>query len=83
MRPPMQNSKTAGGLLRYSRYTAAIFDENGTDHGPMDISGAQNDKQARDLAKRAGVKWLKENGSDQATIQISRGGHRLPIVEVP
>lgn len=78
----MQNSKNAGALLRYSRYTAAIFDENGTDQGPMDISSAQNDKQARDLAKRKGEKWLEENGLNQATIQISRDGHRLPIIEV-
>jgi hypothetical protein len=78
----MQNSN-ASALLRYSRYTAAIVDENGTDQGPMDISGAQNDKQARDLAKREGVKWLQENGMSQATIQIFRGGHRLPVVEVP
>lgn len=78
----MQNSKNAGALLRYSKYTAAIFDENGADRGPMGISSAQNDKQARDLAKREGVKWLEENGLNQAAIQISRDGHRLPIVEV-
>lgn len=79
----MQNGKNASALLRYSRYTAAIVDENGTDQGPMDISSAQNDKQARDLAKREGVKWLQENGLSQATIQIFRDGHGLPIVEVP
>ncbi len=78
----MPNSKNAGALLRYSKYTAVIFDENGTDQGPMNISGAQNDEQARDLAKRRGMKWLEESGSNQATVQIYRRGHTLPIVEV-
>jgi hypothetical protein len=82
MRPTMPNSKNAGALLRYSKYTAAIFDENGTDQGPMNISSAQNDEQARDLAKRRGMKWLEENGLNQATVQIYRRGHTLPIVEV-
>ena len=78
----MQTGKNAGALLRYSKYTAAIFDENGTDQGPMNISSAQSDEQARDLAKRRGVKWLVKHGLNQATIQISRDGHRLPVVEV-
>jgi hypothetical protein len=79
MRPKTQN---AGALLRYSKYTAAIFDENGTDRGPMNISSAQNDEQARDLAKIRGMKWLVENGLNQAMIQISRAGYRLPVIEV-
>jgi hypothetical protein len=78
----MQNNKNAGALLRYSRYTAAIFDENGADRGPMDISSAENDEQARALAKREGVKWLEGNGLNQATIRILRDGCGLPIVEV-
>ena len=78
----MQNSKNAGAMLRYSEYTAAIFDENGNDQGPVNISSAQNDEQARALAKRKGVKWLEENGLNQATVQIYRRGHQLPIVEV-
>jgi len=78
----MPNSKNAGALLRYSKYTAAIFDENGTDQGPMNISSAQNDEQARDLAKRRGMKWLEESGSNRATVQIYRRGHGLPLVEV-
>ena len=78
----MPNSKNAGAMLRYSKYTATIFDENGTDQGPMNISSAQNDEQARDLAKRRGMKWLEQSGLDQATVQIYRRGHRLPIVEV-
>jgi hypothetical protein len=78
----MQNSKNAGAMLRYSEYTAAIFDENGNDQGPVNISSAQNDEQARALAKRKGVKWLEENGLNQATIQIYRNGHSLPLVEV-
>jgi hypothetical protein len=78
----MPNSKNPGALLRYSKYTAEIFDENGTDQGPMNITDAQNDEQARDLAKRRGMKWLEESGLNQATVQIYRRGHSLPIVKV-
>ena len=78
----MHKSKSAGVLLQYSKYTAAIFDENGTDRGPVNISTAQDDEQARDLAQRRGVKWLEENGSNQAVIRIYRNGHSLPVVEV-
>ena len=59
----MPKSKNAGAFLQYSKYTAAIFDENGTDQGWMNISSVQNDEQARDLAKRRGMKWLEENES--------------------
>jgi hypothetical protein len=78
----MRKNKRADALLQYSKYTAAIFDENGTDRGPMNISAAQDDEQARDLARRRGVKWLEENGSNEATIQIYRSGHSLPVVKV-
>jgi hypothetical protein len=78
----MQKSKSARALLQYSKYTAAISDENGIDRGPMNISSAQDDEQARDLAKRRGVKWLEENGLSQATVQIYWNGHSLPLVEV-
>jgi hypothetical protein len=64
------------------RYTAVILDENGADQGPVDISNAQDDEQARNLAKREGEKWLAENGLKRATIKISRQGYGLPIVEV-
>jgi hypothetical protein len=78
----MQNTKNADAMLRYSKYTAAIFDENGTDQGPVNISSAQNDEQARNLAERRGMEWLEENGLNQATVQIYRRGHKLPVVEV-
>jgi hypothetical protein len=78
----MPNRKNAGAMLRYSPYTAAIFDKNGTDQGPVNISSAQNDEQARNLAKRKGMKWLEENGLKQATVRIYRRGHGLPVVEV-
>lgn len=64
------------------RYTAVILDENGADQGPVDISSAQDDEQARNLAKREGEKWLAENGLKRAIIKISRRGYGLPIVEV-
>jgi hypothetical protein len=64
------------------RYTASIFDEAGEDQGPLDISGAQDDEQARDHAKREGLKWLVENGATRATIQISCDGRGLSPVEV-
>jgi hypothetical protein len=78
----MQKSKSAGALLQYSKYTASIYDENGTDRGPINISNAQDDEQACDLAKRRGVSWLEENGLKKATIQIYRNGHTLPVVLV-
>ena len=65
-----------------SRYVAVILDENGLDQGPVDISGAQDEGQARDLASRAGMKWLVENGFSRAKVQIVRDGIGLPIVEV-
>ncbi|HEX5232577.1 MAG TPA: hypothetical protein VFW56_10105, partial [Bradyrhizobium sp.] len=46
----MQDSKNAGGMLRYSKYTAEIFDEHGNDMGPINVSSARSDKQARDIA---------------------------------
>jgi hypothetical protein len=64
------------------RYAAAIFDENGEDQGPVDLSSAQNDDQARDLAKQEGMKWLVENGCNRATVRISRDGYMLSV-EVP
>jgi post-segregation antitoxin (ccd killing protein) len=60
-------------------YTAVIIDENGADHGPVDISNAQNDAQARDLAKQAGMKWLADNGAKRATVQISRNSYGLSV----
>ena len=60
-------------------YNAAIIDENGEDQGPVDISTAQNDGQARDLAKREGLKWLAENGFSRATVRISRNGYMLNV----
>ena len=45
----------------------------------MDISGAQDDEQARDLAKREGLKWLAENGFNRATVRISRNGYTLKV----
>ena len=63
-------------------YAAVLFDEHGADQGPVDVSIAQDDEQARALAQRAGLKWLAENGLNRATIQISREGYGLPIVEV-
>jgi hypothetical protein len=78
----MENSKNAGAMLRYSKYTAEIYDEHGNDLGPINVSGAQSDKQARDLAKREGEKWLEENGLNRAAVRIYRRGHGLTFVEV-
>jgi len=61
------------------RYTAVIIDENGADQGPVDVSGAQDDGQARDLANREGLKWLAENGFSRATVRISRNGYMLNV----
>ena len=61
------------------RYTAVIIDENGADQGPVNVSGAQDDGQARDLAKREGLKWLAENGFSRATVRISRNGYMLNV----
>lgn len=68
--------------MQNPRYTAIILDENGADQGPADVSGAQDDNQVRELAKREGMKWLAENGATRATVKISRNGYGLPIVEV-
>lgn len=78
----MQNSKNAGDMLRYSKYTAEIFDEHGNDMGPINVSSARSDKQARDIAKREGEKWLEESGLNRAAVRIYRRGHGLPLVEV-
>jgi hypothetical protein len=80
-RPAMQN-KNGDAMLRYSKYTAAIFDRDGTDHGPINVSSARTDAQARKLAEQLGVKWLEENGLNQAIVQVYRRGHKLPVVEV-
>jgi hypothetical protein len=64
------------------RYTAVVFDEDETDLGPLDEFDAQDDEHARELAKQAGMKWLKANGLDRATIRVSRNGYGLPVVEV-
>jgi hypothetical protein len=69
-------------MMQNVRYTAAIFDEDGTDLGPVDVSSAQDDEHARDLAKQAGMKWLTENGLDRASIRVTRNGYGLPVVEV-
>jgi hypothetical protein len=78
----MPNSKNAGPLLRYSKYTAEIYDKYGTDLGPINVSTAKSDAHARDLAKREGEKWLEQNGLNQGTVRIYRRGHGLPVVEV-
>ena len=36
------------------RYTAVILDENGADQGPVDVCGAQDDEQARNLPSEKG-----------------------------
>ncbi len=61
------------------KYSATIFDENGVDQGPIDLPAAENDEQARDLAKKAGLKWVAEHGIDRATVQISRGGYGFSV----
>jgi hypothetical protein len=81
-RVTMQDSKNAGGMLRYSKYTAEIFDEHGNDMGPINVSSARSDKQARDIARREGEKWLEESGLNRAAVRIYRRGHGLPLVEV-
>jgi len=68
--------------VQETSYVAVIFDENGADLGPADITGARDDEQARRFAKRAGMKWLAENGRDRATIRVSQNGYWLPVVEV-
>lgn len=68
--------------MQSNGYTAVVFDENGADQGPLDVSGAKDDNQARDLAMREGLKWLAQHGLNKATVQISRDGFWLPIVEV-
>jgi hypothetical protein len=78
----MANSKSASPLLRYSKYTAEIYDKHGTDLGPINVSSAKSDQHARDIAKREGEKWLEENGLSQGTVRLYRRGHGLPVVEV-
>jgi hypothetical protein len=64
-------------------YNAIVKDENGTDLGPLDqVSGAQNDAQALDLAKQAGLEWMTRSGMTRATVQVSQDGRWLAPVQV-
>jgi hypothetical protein len=65
--------------MQSTKYTAVVLDENGVDQGPVDISSAQDDEEARDLATRQGAKWLADNGLNRATIQISHNGRGLTV----
>jgi hypothetical protein len=63
-------------------HTATIFDEDGLDQGPIDVSNAKTDSQALDLARKQGQKWLAENGHQRATVKVVRDGYGLPVVVV-
>ena len=60
-------------------YSAVIIDESGADQGPVDVSGARNEEQVRNLAKKTGMKWLADNGAERAIVQVSNDGHGLSI----
>lgn len=60
-------------------YTAAVFDESGADRGPLDVSAARDHAQARELASKAGMQWLVDNGEKRATVRISDAGYMLSV----
>jgi hypothetical protein len=48
------------------RYSAVLFDENGADQGPVDVSSAQDDEQARSLAKQEGAEMARGKWNEQS-----------------
>ncbi|HUZ90563.1 MAG TPA: hypothetical protein VMU78_01475 [Methylocella sp.] len=63
-------------------YSAEISAPDGTNHGPLDMTGAKNDSHALELALVRGKEWLQTSGFDHVTIQISSNGRGLSPVKV-
>jgi hypothetical protein len=69
-------------MVSHSVFSAAVYSDDGADQGPIDVTGAENESQARDLARVRGIEWLKASVFEHATVRISRDGHALTPVEV-
>jgi hypothetical protein len=63
-------------------YTAAIYSDDEVDQGPIDLTGAKDDTQARELARAQGKVWLNASVFDHATVRISRNGYALAPVKI-
>jgi hypothetical protein len=65
-----------------SVYSAVVYSEDGADHGPIDLTGAENESQARELANVRGIEWMSASVFDHVTIRITKNGYGLSRVEV-
>jgi hypothetical protein len=71
---------SAMGKPSYS--AVPINPDDGADLGPIDISEARKDDQARDLAAKRAGDWLRENGTEHVIVRIVIDGRAIEPVEV-
>lgn len=65
-----------------SNFSASIYSDDGADQGPIDVAGAESERQAREIAQARGTEWLKTSVFDHATVRISQEGRTLAPVDV-
>jgi hypothetical protein len=58
------------------QYNAVLLVGN-DDHGPLDLSGAQNDDEAIEIGRKQAVEWLHANGRKSVTLQIVENGRGI------